>query len=216
MEDTPDLSLENAVSDALCGVFPLQYRQFDQADLLAALTLTDSGPDVAQQPSKLWTSRSEFQEIRAPRHPASFAPLGLQEANRSVQAIVADPPKRVDKVATRRQNIQGELQKQLSDAKKNLDVAESFDMNNDGHLAEIRSKLRSALQLSISVEESLKPMPDSPQKADLVAQLRVLEMKINFVGSVLPPETTRLPYDACMSLFSFVPSPALMVHSAHF
>ncbi|KAF8184600.1 hypothetical protein K438DRAFT_1766288 [Mycena galopus ATCC 62051] len=162
LEDTPDLSLENA------------------ADLLAALTLTDSGPDIAQQPSKLWTPRSQFQDIRALRHPVSFAPLGLEEANRSVQAIVANPSQRVDKVATRRQNIQDELKKQLSDTQKDLDVSESFDVGNAGHLVEMRSKLGSALQTSISVEKSLNPMPDSPQKANLVAQLRVLEIKINF------------------------------------
>ncbi|KAF8145072.1 hypothetical protein K438DRAFT_1782294 [Mycena galopus ATCC 62051] len=173
----------------------LQYRQFEQADLLAALTLTDSGPDIAQQPSKLWTPRSQFQDIRAPCHPVSFAPLGLEEVNCSVQAIVANPPQRVDKVATRRQNIQDELKKQLSDTQKDLDMSESFDVGNAGHLVEMHSKLGSALQTSISVEKSLNPMPDSPQKANLVAQLRVLEIKINFVGSVLPPETTPLPYD---------------------
>ncbi|KAJ7738839.1 hypothetical protein DFH07DRAFT_965938 [Mycena maculata] len=191
-------TLDKAVNDlgALTLKDPSDLSLDSAADLLAALTLTDSGPDISRQPSKLWTPRSEFQEIRALHHPVSFAPLGLEEANRSVQAVVADLPKRIDKVATRRQNIQNEIKKQLSDAKKTLDVAENFDMENDQQLAAMRSRLRSAFETSMSVEESLKHIKDSPQKADLAAELRGLEIKINFVGSVLPPETTPLPYDA--------------------
>ncbi|KAJ6513564.1 hypothetical protein C8R47DRAFT_1206880 [Mycena vitilis] len=61
---------------------------------IAALTLTDDGPTPASQPSKLFTSRAEFQDDRSAQNPTGFNPgsITVADAASCVPALFIIPP----------------------------------------------------------------------------------------------------------------------------
>ncbi|KAJ7467903.1 hypothetical protein FB451DRAFT_1401179 [Mycena latifolia] len=69
-----------------------QYRAAEEvnrlADLVTATTLTDDGPRVHEQPSKLFSSRDDFQDLHAADIPTSPNPIPLSEATPGVFALV--------------------------------------------------------------------------------------------------------------------------------
>jgi hypothetical protein len=58
------------------------------ADLMLAVTLSDDGPHVNKQPSKLWLSREEFQ---ASRPQVALQRVSLEEIQRGISSIVNQP-----------------------------------------------------------------------------------------------------------------------------
>jgi hypothetical protein len=60
------------------------------ADIIG-LVLTDDGPNLETQPSKLWTSRSEFQEQVGAHTPDPPEPVSIQEVLRSLPFGSAEP-----------------------------------------------------------------------------------------------------------------------------
>ncbi|KAJ7658217.1 hypothetical protein DFH06DRAFT_1327507 [Mycena polygramma] len=66
----------------------------DISTFIAALTLTDNGPTPASQPSKLFTSRAEFQDDRSAQNPTGFNPgsITVADAASCVSALLTTPP----------------------------------------------------------------------------------------------------------------------------
>ncbi|KAJ6476784.1 hypothetical protein C8R47DRAFT_1075641 [Mycena vitilis] len=209
-KDMGDLELQQQADGGVDGVNSAVggLTLKEASDLTTALAMTDSGPNLSQQPCKLWTSRSEFQDLRAPFNPTAFNPVSMQEAHASVNSLLAEsshskPAKPAKKVELRNTSILGELSKKLAVAKQTIEVESHFDMDDDTQVAEMRSRVKSALQMTLSVEKSLEKIPESPQKEQITSDLRTVEIKINLIGTVLPPETTPVQYDACMYFTSF-------------
>ncbi|KAF7369712.1 hypothetical protein MVEN_00302700 [Mycena venus] len=165
------------------GVISLmQSLSLTQAmDMTTVLTLTDNGPDL---------SRS------LPRNPVASNTVPLREATRSVEALLASHPRHVDKVKMRHAEILEQVAKKMSDAQASLEIAEDFNLDDVAHVAQMRCRLNFAVDASMCTEKSLRPLPQSAEKESLIAALRELEIKINLIGTVLPPDTTPLRYDA--------------------
>ncbi|KAJ6467980.1 hypothetical protein C8R47DRAFT_1223476 [Mycena vitilis] len=66
----------------------------DISTFIAALTLTGDGPTPASQPSKLFTSRAEFQDDRCAQIPTAFNPgsITVADAASCVPALFITPP----------------------------------------------------------------------------------------------------------------------------
>ncbi|KAF7340362.1 hypothetical protein MVEN_01955500 [Mycena venus] len=165
------------------------------ADMMTALALTDSGSNVYEQPSKLFASRASFQKDRALHQPTSFTPVSVAEATRSVNAVL-DNPKKVDKCQERSLRVLAEVKQQVEDARTSLDIEPSFSLNDLEHVAQMRSKVTTASGIASLAEKTLKHVRDGEEKEDVIGRLRALDLKITYLGAVLPEETTPFQYDA--------------------
>ena len=159
------------------------------------MVITDSGPDAHRQPSKLWTPRSEFQEIREAHNPVSFNPISMTEAFQSVNAIAAESLKK-PVCKERSENLLAAVGKKVQAATKTLDVGTYFDMDNTEHAVEMWGKVDEAALVAISAAKSIARLPDSSDKTNVISALKALEIRIDFIGASLPPDTTPFVYDA--------------------
>lgn len=153
--------------------------------MTAVLTLSDSNPDLPQSAS---------------RNPVAYNTASIiQEATRGVQSLLAsqDHPRPVDKVKLRHAEILEQVAEKMSATQASLGIAEDFNAEDAAHVAQLRSKLNTAVDTSRFTEKSLRPLPESAEKQNLMAALRELEIRINLIGTVLPRDTTPLQYDAC-------------------
>ncbi|KAJ7635920.1 hypothetical protein B0H17DRAFT_1217189 [Mycena rosella] len=171
------------------------------ADLITALTLTDDGPDPATQPSKLFSSRAEFQELRAPHNPTAFNgdAVPLAEASWSLNAILAArcPIPHHEKTI---QDIIAQVRNKMHEAETSLEVPSDFQAENPTAVAHMCVKLDAAsVTFKIGKKSLDKVKTDSPEKSEVLSALKVLNIRITLIGSSLPPEsepTTPLVYDA--------------------
>ncbi|KAJ7431595.1 hypothetical protein B0H11DRAFT_2298156 [Mycena galericulata] len=150
------------------------------ADMALALALTDDGPDVTQQPSKLFTSRAEFQRTRAPHNPTSFTPIPITEAERSIQALLTNPPtaKKPNKCDRRPLEVLAELGRKLEGANKNLDIEQSFDMDDNEQTTRMRTEVNAASEVALSVEKTLQRVRDCSEKElELPYRLRTTPLR---------------------------------------
>ncbi|KAJ7162690.1 hypothetical protein C8R43DRAFT_947177 [Mycena crocata] len=166
-------------------------------DLAAALTITDSGPDIPSQPSKLWTSRSQFQDSRAPQNPTSLNPIPISEAFNSIHAISHTQPKK----SVWREHAQNVMAVVAGNVERSISTLEAvatahFDVTNADHVAEMREKVDEAAIVALSAAKSLERLKECPEKAAVADSLCMLEARIDVIGACLPAETTPLFYDA--------------------
>ncbi|KAJ7166526.1 hypothetical protein C8R43DRAFT_946074 [Mycena crocata] len=203
---------------------PSQLSAFEMGDLLTALTMTDEGPNLASQPSKLFTSRQEFQEDRASHIPAEFnaAAVSLSEASRSIQAIYnarrSVPARREPRNTRLDIEVAVEVQRRASEAEASLAVSVDFDPDNPVAVAQLRELVEAASTVFRTCKRSLeKTKSDSDEKKRALEAVKTLNMKIDFIGSTLPEETTPLFYDACMLfLIILTRSSRLLVRSSYY
>ncbi|KAJ7143043.1 hypothetical protein C8R44DRAFT_866290 [Mycena epipterygia] len=143
----------------------------DLADWMTMLVMTDAGPDSYQQPSKLFTPREEFQEMRAPELPDAFHPIPLSEASRSIQTLLAHQMP---------EDVQASLQ--------SLDV--SFDKGKPEEVAAMRICLDAAANVVTAAGESLKNLASNYHLKELrgsvVADVQVLDQHIDVMSARLP------------------------------
>ncbi|KAJ7694986.1 hypothetical protein B0H16DRAFT_1485415 [Mycena metata] len=132
---------------------------------------------------------------------------GLQDtAGRSVNALLANTPnargtgpakdKPVGRVQKRKEATMAAIDEILAQAIASLEVPKEFDAHNVDQVADMRSKLKVASESGRGAEKALHSLEDSSQKEAMTSQLRILEMRINVIGNVLPAETTTLAYDS--------------------
>lgn len=171
--------------------------QTDLSDLVTMMALTDSGPNVAEQPSKLWTTRTEFQRSRAPHNPTAIHPIPITEAQRSLRTII-NSARPVCK--ERKQNLIAAVGQRVQAATVTLAVPSLFDMENAEHVIEMRAKVDEAALVAMSARKSLERVEDSSEKTAVISSLRALETRIDFIGSTLPPETAPFLFDSCKFL----------------
>ncbi|KAJ7789976.1 hypothetical protein B0H14DRAFT_2626590 [Mycena olivaceomarginata] len=67
---------------------PLPSEPDRLSNLLTALVIADDDPLPYHQPSKLFSSRAEVQEMIAPEIPSTFHPISTSEATRSISTLV--------------------------------------------------------------------------------------------------------------------------------
>ncbi|KAJ6579909.1 hypothetical protein B0H10DRAFT_2341830 [Mycena sp. CBHHK59/15] len=193
------------------------------ADMVTVLALTDEGPNPSHQPSKLFSNRDEFQELHAPNIPVGFNPIPISEANASIASILRAPlstpqpllptlsvpsplpsqptPRRAaNRWVKRDKDLIAEIERQVLEAEDGLVVPETFDPGDADAVASIRLALDTAARAMASAGKSLKGVKkESRLRADVVSKIRLLDMRIAFIGAALPPappETAPLPYDA--------------------
>ncbi|KAJ7175074.1 hypothetical protein C8R43DRAFT_943346 [Mycena crocata] len=149
-------------------------------DLAAALTITDSGPDITSQPSKLWTSRSQFQDSRAPQNPTSLNPIPISEAFNSIHAISHTQPKK-SVWRERAQNVMAVVAGNVERSISTLEAVATahFDVTNADHVAEMREKVDEAAIVALSAAKSLERLKECPEKVAVADSLRMLEARID-------------------------------------
>ncbi|KAJ6626393.1 hypothetical protein B0H10DRAFT_1941949 [Mycena sp. CBHHK59/15] len=197
------------------------------ADLVVALALTDEGPDISQQPSKLFSTRNEFQELRAPNIPTGFNPISISEANISIASLLGapalspqplrpiplvppppNPCKLESRFVKRDQELLAEIERQVLAAENSLVIPETFYQGNADDVALIRLALAGAARAVASASKSLKGVKKESQwRAEVLAKVKALDMRIVFIGATLPPppaETAPLLYDAVRLLIILV------------
>lgn len=194
------------------------------ADFVTALTITDEGPSPASQPSKLFTSREEFQTGRNRHIPAGFTPAAVTvaEATRSIAAVYAasvstsapmpaaptpvsapprpTPPPSTDWRRTREQKLAAATRDKIRTAAKDLDIPSTYREDDQAAVELLRGKLVAATGVFQGCKNALNQMrQESTEKAEALAELKALDARITFIGGALPPppkETTPLVYDA--------------------
>ncbi|KAJ7871689.1 hypothetical protein B0H14DRAFT_3439399 [Mycena olivaceomarginata] len=153
----------------ICVLSPLPMDEL--SDLIIGLSLTDPGPNVRQQPSKLFSTRDEFQDLHAPHIPTSSNAVPLSVAQESIQADLLLEVR--ERVQTARESLLG------------IDLL--FADNNDYN--SMRLAVDAAAQVVISAGD------------EILAEVRELDKRIDCLGAQLPPEvvipeTEPFPYDA--------------------
>ncbi|KAG5648273.1 hypothetical protein H0H81_007100, partial [Sphagnurus paluster] len=68
----------------------LTKSQKETSDLMTALTLTDEGPNLSQQQSKLWSSSQEVHMSASMKISAQMRDVPLAEAQKSFQLVIED------------------------------------------------------------------------------------------------------------------------------
>lgn len=173
-------------------------------DLVAALTVTDEGPMLGNQPSKLFTSREQFQQGRAAHNPTEFNPDGvtIAAATSSISALLTAPrptPRpRQNWRKDRDTKLAASVLGKIREAEVRLVVPLDYQEENPEAVAQMRKNLDVASQILKACTGSLDLIKkDIPEKSDALDALKVLNMRIAFIGASLPEVTTPLVYDAC-------------------
>ncbi|KAJ7848210.1 hypothetical protein B0H13DRAFT_1906850 [Mycena leptocephala] len=187
------------------SVSPSDETNSTLADYLTALVLTDDGPNSHQQPSKLFSSLDEVQEMSAADIPDNFRPIPVSEASRSVNALLTHQmPSPLKKF--RGGDILLAIKKDVGDAFRTLDVL--FDKDNLEDVACMRGILDNAAEVVITAGTSLKGLPATSAQKELRAQVimdvQVLDRHINVISARLPrvPVTGPASYNAHLDLIA--------------
>ncbi|KAJ7824047.1 hypothetical protein B0H13DRAFT_1919352 [Mycena leptocephala] len=134
------------------SVSPSDETNSTLADYLTALVLTDDGPNSHQQPSKLFSSLDEVQEMSAADIPDNFRPIPVSEASRSVNALLTH------QMPSPLKKFRGDV----GDAFRTLDVL--FDKDNPEDVARMRGILDNAAEVVITAGTSLKAFQPPPPR----------------------------------------------------
>ncbi|KAJ7702635.1 hypothetical protein B0H17DRAFT_1194528 [Mycena rosella] len=175
------------------------------ADLVTGLALTDDGPNVREQPSKLFTTRNEFQEFRAPEIPSSFDSIPIEEAQASFRSLLASSMPQGFNSLSRNVTLLVEVQSQVQTAFNSLRLTEELFVGNS-HDDSIRLALDAATQILVSAGRLMRSVKNSKSaevirlRDEILPELRQLDQIIDVIGAYLPkpaiPDTAPLPYDA--------------------
>jgi hypothetical protein len=156
------------------------------ADLITAVTLTDDGPNVAEQPSKLFTSRGEFQQSRAARYATDPYHIPISEVEHSVHTLLNNLPPSVASGSSPQTDptfASCPAPKSLSLRPLNTDARRTANLHRPAshHLApkSVRAVVQRALNIINKVEarvpeiEALITLPDdfNGGNADQVARM---------------------------------------------
>jgi hypothetical protein len=174
------------------------------ADLITGITLTDNGPDVHGQPSKLFSSRGNFQDSRAADIPISFNPIPLAEAQHSFEALLGSAKPGIRSVE-RNEDLLTEIRTLVRTTRQSLvDIEELFAGNDDYY--SLRLALETATEVVVSSGIRLSTVKSSKEELvrlrdDILSELRELDQHIDYLGALLPKEvaiteTMPLRYDA--------------------
>ncbi|KAF8172377.1 hypothetical protein K438DRAFT_1772736 [Mycena galopus ATCC 62051] len=175
------------------------------ADYVTALTLTDEGPIPANQPSKFFTSRTEFQENHADIPSFDTSAVTAVEAMSSISAIFEPTPSnwRDDRAA----ELTSQIGKQIREAEETLAIPAQYDDANPAAVAEMHEKLNAAARTFFNCKASLDGIQrivanSADARAALEGlyekiqsvetELKMLDAKITVIGAALLP----LVYDA--------------------
>ncbi|KAJ7732907.1 hypothetical protein DFH07DRAFT_780751 [Mycena maculata] len=172
------------------------------ADWMTALVLTDDGPDPYHQPSKLFSERSEVQEMHAPQIPDEFHPISVPEATRSITSLVANQ-KPVPHRNTKGQTILLKIREDVRVALQRLEF--TFDHSISREVDEMRSILDAASETVTAAGASLQALAANYHLKELrnevVSEIQVLDRHIDVVSARLPrvpaqPDTGPVRYSA--------------------
>ncbi|KAJ7149006.1 hypothetical protein C8R43DRAFT_952250 [Mycena crocata] len=177
------------------------------ADIVTAVTFTDDGPRVREQPSKLFSSREDFQDLYAADIPICPAPIPLSEATPGVYSFVGSAIRPGMRSTERNEDVLHRIQKQVQMARKTLDDIDLLYAQNDHH-----QSMRLAVDAAAAVVTSSGLHLKSVQMAkggsellrfrdEVLEELRELDHRVDYLGALLPDEraateTTPLLYDA--------------------
>ncbi|KAJ6609668.1 hypothetical protein B0H10DRAFT_2193742 [Mycena sp. CBHHK59/15] len=180
-------------------------------DELQRVKLMVTGGDLANQPSKLFTSREEFQQSRTSHIPTGFDSNGITvaDATSSISALfTASPPSNArDERANGLANATLQL---IRDAEVSLAISPEYDETDPAAVAEMHEKLNAATAVFFNCKHTLDRIRRNvPEMAGARAALGDLDTKIREIeermkgldaritafGAALPP----LPYDASIN-----------------
>ncbi|KAF7335607.1 hypothetical protein MVEN_02215300 [Mycena venus] len=197
-------------SDDAHRVEVAQYHQLSNqsidhlAGLVTGITLTDPGPNVREQPSKLFTTRETFQELRATDLP-TFNPVPLPEVTDGFQRLLRSAKHPGMRSVERNKDLLVDILQQVQTARMSLDSIDVLYAENDDHRS-MRLAVDAATEVVISSGKRLgsvkTPNGDLVRlKDEVLAELRELDQRIDCLGALLPKEvaiteTAPLPYDA--------------------
>ncbi|KAJ7752487.1 hypothetical protein DFH07DRAFT_774426 [Mycena maculata] len=166
----------------------------DLAHKVFALALTDDGPDIRQQPSKLFSTRDKFQELRAPEIPSSFAPIPVSEATRSVQSLLKDSTSYPGyNSVERKKEILLDIQSRVLNTQKTLSLTETL-YNESGDAYSIRLALDAAAGIVASDVRLLNSVKTSGNaelnklRVEVMEAVRALDQLVDYIGSTPSPQ----------------------------
>lgn len=169
--------------------------------MVTALILTDDGPNLGQQPSKLFSPRDEFQDMRAADIPDTFRSIPASEMRQSLTAVAHQIPVPLHK--TKGKNVLLETQKEVRAALETLGA--EFDTENLDEVADMRARLDAAGNVVNSAAASVKNLPGNVHlkelRAIVVSDIQVLDRHIDVVSARLPrvpekPDNAPMRYNA--------------------
>ncbi|KAJ7819315.1 hypothetical protein B0H13DRAFT_2378458 [Mycena leptocephala] len=160
------------------------------ADLMTGITLTDPGPNVREQPSKLFSTRDEFQDMRAASIPTSFDPVPFSVAQDSINAVLRSESRYPG----------------MSSLIRNEDLLRAIRDRNDHHHS-MHLAVDAATQIVLSEAPRLRTVKTSKAEGlallrdEVYEELRELDQRVEVLGALLPKEdtlteTAPLRYDA--------------------
>ncbi|KAJ7916785.1 hypothetical protein B0H13DRAFT_2323076 [Mycena leptocephala] len=178
---TSDAEPIGPLTDLLASLKFGESNEIEQlADFVTGLTIVDNGPDLANQPSKLFTPREEFQQSRTSHIPTGFDPTGITaaDATSSISALfTASPPSNAhDERVTGLANATLQL---IRDAEASLAISLEYDETDPTAVAEMHEKLNAATAVFFNCKHTLdKIRRNVPEMAGARAALGDLDMKI--------------------------------------
>ncbi|KAJ7077754.1 hypothetical protein C8R44DRAFT_896174 [Mycena epipterygia] len=176
------------------------------ADLMTGISLTDPGPNVREQPSKLFSTRDKFQDLRAAFIPTSSDPVPFSVAQESIQAVLGSAKYPGMLSVKRNEELILDVRKRVQTARESLNGIDLlYAENNDHH--SMRLAVDTATEVVISAGMLLKTVKTSKGedlarlKDEALAELRELDQRIDCLGALLPrkaaiTETEPFHYDA--------------------
>ncbi|KAJ6602954.1 hypothetical protein B0H10DRAFT_1958024 [Mycena sp. CBHHK59/15] len=188
-EAQPPVTAGLSLGDDADPASPLVDEQL--ADLITGLSLTDDGPNVRQQPSKLFSTRDDFQELRSSQIPSSFHPIPLSEATSSIQSLLGSHAHPKIASVPRDEDVLNGIRSQVEIAQKNLSLVEGlYEDNYD--LISLSMALDTASEIVISAGKLLRSVTTSKSpdflalKKEVLSEVQVLDRHIDVIGAYMP------------------------------
>ncbi|KAJ6565161.1 hypothetical protein DFH09DRAFT_1081824 [Mycena vulgaris] len=157
-------------------------------DMMTALILTDDGPNPHQQPSKLFSPRDEFQEMRAPNIPDNLRPIPLAQASRSITTLLTHRMP-VSRKKNKGKDILIAIREEVQAALTSLDL--DVHLERPEEVAAMHSTLDAAASAVVAAGESLQNLAGNYHLKELrdevVSEVQVLDRHIDVVSARLPP-----------------------------
>jgi hypothetical protein len=181
------------------------------------MTISDDGPQVQEHPSKLWSSREEFQDVRAPNIPTgSFGPLASPQSLEerlntatvtfeSVQTVLSMPRKATTPPNLPRPDVLNIPQFSQYDVhalsiirslqKQGADIITAFESFPDGKtLSESHDYIKASRKWAIHAEQNAaritrKSKDVLTEKESLLTLVDLVDCRISTLERMIPPDT---------------------------
>lgn len=174
------------------------------ADLVIGLSLTETSPAIPQQSSKLFSTRDEFQDLHASEIPGSFSSIPISEANASIQTVMRSSTYPGFKSIERNTTTLEEIRERMAVARATVDSVELlYGDNQDSNSLRLTYDVAGEVVVTcgnlLKSVDTRKSQELAQLKDEVLSELRVLDKRIDLLGSWLPKDSsvkTPLEYKA--------------------